>query len=484
MSPRVSGEDGFDDEWRVGSRYAVAGYSCVKLWDDATLTGKLSEPAVPPQTVVLLVKLDGQPGSQVGFVVPPEPFNSGWTSLEPAVVDKAPPKKKQGGCCGGGKPQKQEKKVEHPPPHPLVRKTLPGSWTMNGLYKVRSKATIREGANLKTRWIAEVPAGEEVLVLDMGVNEVSQEDELCRIRALVCTKTELVGWLTPETKEGEKLLDTVNLLSSEVAILHKTGLTEEPTEADGLSRSMLRRSLCRSGIVDVANLPWKLKGLYRTLEDEPLRFEKDLSSESHGCVVAGSLVKVLALHIDKNSDRGDVALASVELLDGALQGFSGWLRCSSAASHDVVDIRNLTEYHQLAETVRNNRVGDMGGIRRPSLLDTLKVPFDDTAPPAEEVTEAIEEKTVGPVDSLKSSEGKQQELKQTEESPEDMLHTERTRNSELEGELAALRKEMERVKQDMKSGGGYANADKIETKAKYHKFVVEGDQRGICCCGI
>ncbi|CAL1149654.1 unnamed protein product, partial [Cladocopium goreaui] len=158
----------------------------------------------------------------------------------------------------------------------LVR--MVGSWELKMRYSVQHPATLRAGPSLDSSWVNEVLAGDEVLLLDFGVACGAVSSSQAKLRALVVAGDKL-GWISPETDNGEHLLMEVNLMSRKVVDIHQHALQQNGA---GLRKSY------QPG----RSSPWKEGATYRMLEPSPIRSGPDVHSSNVGEVSAGCLVHV------------------------------------------------------------------------------------------------------------------------------------------------------------------------------------------------
>lgn len=299
--------------------------------------------ALRHKDIVLVVKLeeDLQHG-QRALVIPPAPQSPGWISLEASGNDV-----------------------------PIGRKPLDGSWEMKAMYCVNHPATLRQGSSLKSDWVGEVRTGDEVLVLELGISteeEVEDPEHKPRLRALVSVH-DLIGWLSPETASGIKLLDQVNLLSDKVVDVHRKSLARASTGGSAGPR----RSLMGGG-----DVPWSVGGQYRLLETAVLREGNSLSSRELGKVSAGALLTIKDIHNSQCPALGWCPCAFVTVADGPESGREGWVRCASDRGHDVVDIRDNLAYEKVIHKLRMSTTGDLDGAIKAQADTTSERNSEDT----------------------------------------------------------------------------------------------------------
>lgn len=431
-----------DDDWKLGGRYVIT--RSASLYKNQTLDGK--RVALTVGSVLLLVGISGEPGAKVGLFCRFKDFTAGWLSLESHREDSPQSGPKKTACL---------KCSRHPAACPLKKKALPSSWVMKGLYKVRSLSTLRETKEMGSAYIGQLDAGDEVLILDLGVSS-HVDPRLCTLRAMVSTKDELVGWMSPLSQEGDELLDTFNLLSPQVAEDHRRSL--KAIQLPGVEAGYPRKS-CIGG---ENNLPWVVGGCYRTLEDCDCRAQSNSASHVIGTVSAGSLVKVLYVYTVGGNLTNHLAVAQVHVLEGHFKGCDGWLNCSSHDGHNVLDVRDLAEYQQLEEKVK-----ERFSVRQdPSHLESSKDVLNSHAPSVEQ-PEAAENDYVR----------KDSFLASVREHNEDLMW-QRTQVAQLTDELTQLRTQMMKLKETSE------REEKKPPEIGSHQFLLdESRQQSGWCCG-
>lgn len=216
----------------------------------------------------------------------------------------------------------------------VAEKPLPkGSWMTRACYRVRAPSTLRHTATLNSEHVCEVEPGDEVLVLEFGTTYRNDArptgGESCTacLRARVQTRAGFVGWLSPETAKGERLLDQVDLLSKDVCQKKRASISGAVTSA-GLDAH------------DLATLPWKPGGQYRALETLHMRQEKELNSRRVCRLQAGVLLNVNSTAFVPCPRLGSCPCAHVEVQDGSQKGKRGWVRCSNTKGLDVLNVRD------------------------------------------------------------------------------------------------------------------------------------------------
>merc|ERR1712113_207860 len=123
---------------------------------------------------------------------------------------------------------------------------------------------------------------DEVLLIEMG-HTLLDEGKKPRLRVMVKTNNGMIGWMSPETTDGDRLLAPVNLLSPKVAEVHRRSLSAnspikrvssigQKPKSPGSSATPPRKSFHMGG-----RCPWEINGSYRALETLRLRQEPLLS---------------------------------------------------------------------------------------------------------------------------------------------------------------------------------------------------------------
>eukprot|EP00933_Yihiella_yeosuensis_P071819 TRINITY_DN8005_c0_g1_i1.p1 TRINITY_DN8005_c0_g1~~TRINITY_DN8005_c0_g1_i1.p1 ORF type:complete len:460 (-),score=92.58 TRINITY_DN8005_c0_g1_i1:274-1653(-) len=318
-----------DEDWKVGGRFRVnrstVVYATEELYkENGTLTAK----------EVLILERMQERGKEIALVMPQPAYENtpGWICLE----------EEDGPNTKGG------------PVLDTVRQE--GSWEMKARYTVQNPSTVRAGAELTSEWVAELEPGQEVLVLELTVSTTRATDGKARLRALVnAGGTEgVVGWLSPETSNGDHLLYPVNLLSEKVVDVHKQSLR--------LSRSKsasggVRKSFQAAG-EDASSLPWEVGGAYRTLEQALGRQSEDPRSEVTYKVPAGTIVTVQQVAIASDGkSRYPCALVTADRGNEGI--WEGWVRCSAPDGHDIIDSRDQHEYQRVLQKMRQSVSGNL-----------------------------------------------------------------------------------------------------------------------------
>ena len=348
--------DGQDrqDPYIVGKRYKVA--RPLELWSGENLDGTRHNILQPNKDVVLLVGLFHQSewasptdrsgpdvsyrmrGFTRGLVIPQpaEGQHAGWISLEDIQV-------------GNSTTTPALSKVE-----------VPGSWELRARYSVQHPTTLRAGVGLDSEWLGDLMAGDEVLLLDLGVTAASTSSSQDRLRALVLAEDKL-GWISPETGTGEHLLREVNLLSHKVVDIHQQALRHC---GDGLRKSY------QPGYPP----PWKVGATYRVLEAAMVKSNSDLHSANVAQVSAGSLVLVQEIK-DIIIEWGWCPVAYISVQEGPEKGISGWVRCSAKDGHDIMDTRDHNEYEMVLKKLKESAdiFADFAMDARPSDIQAVNM---------------------------------------------------------------------------------------------------------------
>jgi len=325
-----------EPEWKAGGRYRVARHN-VALWRDPTLRTSAGE--LKFKDVVLLLCFRQEGGNLVGFVAPPAPDTAGWISLDPLSPGEV---------------------------GPLIRRQLEGSWAMRARYAVKNPATLRKTKELTSEAICDTDVGTEVLVLELDINSGTNGKD-SRLRALVKTDDDVIGWLSPETASGDRLLDPVDLHGPEVVEIHRKSLSGGN---GGMARASIRSSRKSSnggGKVSggglLATMPWETGGKYRVLERIAVRENPDLESAELGMISASSIVTVSDIQMTDCPNLGQCPCAFVTVDDGPEKGRHGWVRCAAKDGHDLVDTRDHLEFDKVMQKLRQSELQ----IGRPSL---------------------------------------------------------------------------------------------------------------------
>lgn len=338
-----------DPVWQVGGRY-LAGSGSAAVWDNSELKGAATG-SLNAQEPVLLMQVrcpQDSPSAMVGFIVQSQSQVRGWVPLDESIPGSDGPT--------------------------LVRRHLEGSWEMKARYCVQSAAILREGKLLNTPEVGELVPGEEVLTLALGFND---GDDGCqpRLRMQVSTDKGLIGWLSPETASGDKLLYPVNLLSPKVVELHHA---RSPSRNCGVGWLMFKSdslrsigsTICKDPATEScplvgprtsfrpgAALPWTAGSQYRVLDRLVLRIQPDVLSQEVGKIPAGSLVSVDKLEMVQCPKAGECPVALVHVDTGRLQGKRGWVRCAGIDGLDLLDTRDQLQFGKVMSRITTNNKG-------------------------------------------------------------------------------------------------------------------------------
>jgi len=318
----------------------------VPLW---TKPGSCEEMAAElnKKDEILLIYVTSTPGAPVSGLVMTASGDHGWLILEDPT------------------------EAEYQP----VRKSKqPDSWNMGGRYTVASEATVRKDKSLESAWTAELVPGDEVLVLELGVNDMDSGHKV-RLRARISNDDDLIGWISPQTVHGDQLLCPLDLLSEEVVQVVKensspkgksprlsflTGRTASSSSRQSRSRSasgdvlrastMTARKSFKSGEV----LPWVPGGQYRVLEATRLKENVSLTSKDKCRVPAGALVDIDRLDI-ASPECVPVAYCTIQS-SGPENGQRGWVRCASAEGLAIIDSRDQLQFRKVLSRLQAEQV--------------------------------------------------------------------------------------------------------------------------------
>merc|ERR1712129_448555 len=141
-----------DSDFRVGGRYKVRTAVTMRLSADLS---SIRVGEVKAKDEVLLIAVDTCNGSEVGLVVPATPERPGW------IVLRAPSQQQ----CS------------------LVLRKLDGSWAMKARYRVSRPATLRGASSIQSDDLGEVSPGDEVLILNLGLDDGGEDKP--RLRAQI-----------------------------------------------------------------------------------------------------------------------------------------------------------------------------------------------------------------------------------------------------------------------------------------------------------
>lgn len=288
----VTSTKSMETDWYVGGRYEICSTSAI--WQSIeldTAERPIRVAVLKDKESVLLLKTDEHPatGVNVGLVVPSSGESPGWLSLSLLPIQR-----------------------------------LEGSWEEAARYKVESEVTLRKDQFLSSEIISRALKGEEVNVLELGTNE-GERKQKPRLRMLVSTESGTIGWISPETKSGTRLLRPENLLRSQVDVKPRRSLKS------GLQKSSL------------ASLPWEVGGKYRMVQRANLRDRACLTGKEVGRICAGSLVVVSAIEQVPCPSMGWCPCAYISICEGAGMGRTGWVRCAAKDGLDIIDSRNFNE---------------------------------------------------------------------------------------------------------------------------------------------
>jgi len=233
---------------------------------------------------------------------------------------------------------------------PLMPGKLEDSWELNARYCVQSAATLRQERALGSEWVDELEPGDEVITLELGFNHDEGEPQRPRLRMRVSSSKGTVGWMSPETASGYKLLCPVNLLSPKVVDVHRKSVTGSRSSlmlGDGNApppATLGRRSSYRQG----GQVPWEVNAQYRVLERTSVRERLQSASRELFKISAGCVVSVGEVQLADCGQFGLCPCAFVTVIDGSDAGRQGWIRCMGKDGRDQVDTRDQLE----AEKVR------------------------------------------------------------------------------------------------------------------------------------
>jgi len=330
-----------ESEFKVGGRYKVQ--RTVPLFKTLDLVQQRG--VLQPKEEVLLIAVEMRACKEVGLIVPSgdrldEGLKPGWIVLQDPTSENAS----------------------------LVRRRLEGSWEMKARYSVKNPATVRQEPSLSSKEVGEVEPGQEVVVLELSMLEGTDECA-ARLRALVsCSETGVLGWISPETGEGDRLLDPVNLLGMEVVNLHRKSLAagnSSPGRATlrGSVRASVRGAPLlpgageavggpRRSCIPGSTIPWEVGGKYRVLERLVVREKPELTSREVGKISPGALATITDIHNAECAYLGWCPCAFVTVDEGPEEGTRGWVRCAAKDGHDLMDTRDQLESEKILHTLR------------------------------------------------------------------------------------------------------------------------------------
>jgi len=316
-----------DSDFTVGGRYKVR--VAVMLREGAVpSSNSIGELAAKDEVLLLCASMCNC--TEVGLVVPAdEP--PGW------IVLRSPFQKQ----CS------------------LVLRRLDGSWDLKARYQVTRPATLRRDVSIASDDLGELSPGDEVLILDLSLDDGNEGKP--RLRAQVSViGTELIGWISPETYSGDRLLDPVNLLGPEIVNIHRRSLkgNKSPRESIGQRIMSIRggnankndsnlgpqRSLVQGEVV-----PWEVGGRYRVLEDLTARDRPELTSTQLFKIPAGTVATVMDIKVVECTYLNQCPCALVLTEEGRPQG---WVRCAAQDGHDLIDTRDQLEFEKVQHKLR------------------------------------------------------------------------------------------------------------------------------------
>jgi len=311
-----------EPDFKVGGRYRVLRggehvYSTPQL--DGEVVGELKV-----KDTVLLIAKEVTAGTEVGLVVPSPGEDPGWIMLKDAYEQ---------------------------PTASLLRKRVEISWDLRARYLVKNPATIRAEASLTSDSLGDLSPGSEVLVLQLGLNTDTMNiknghETKARLRALVKTTNGTIGWISPETAKGDRLLFPTDLLGPQAVDIHRKSL------ASGVGsppRSSIRVDKGGNGKA------WEVGGKYRVLERLEVRERPEHFSKEIGKLSAGCLVFINDIQHAECPSLGTCPVAFVTVEEGAEQGVKGWVRLAAKDGHDVIDIRDQLEFDKEMDKLRSTR---------------------------------------------------------------------------------------------------------------------------------
>ncbi|CAE7225190.1 unnamed protein product [Symbiodinium natans] len=316
--------------YQVGGRYKVA--RPLEVWSNESLDGTRLESLVPKKDTVLVIQLSREGSRALVIPQPAEHHAAGFISLEDAQR--------------GSRVQPA-----------LDSFALPGSWDLRARYTVRNPATLREGPEIGSGWVGELKVGAEVLLLDFGVIAGTSGKDKARLRALI-SADDKIGWMSPETGDGDQLLEPVNLLSRKVVELHRQSLRQSATG--------LKKSYHQGG-----NCPWEVGATYRMLEKAVVRLGPELKSQEVFKASSGCLVLVKDINnVEVAGGWCPVAFVNVE--EGPERGRTGWVRCTAKDGHDVMDTRDHKEYDKVIRKMRES-AGEVPSNATPAMIQAAVI---------------------------------------------------------------------------------------------------------------
>lgn len=312
----------------------------VPIWDSPALNGDVIGELFSGDHIMLIRVLDlqdqGPYVAPVGYILPPYTIESGpgWLALED--TPSSPGLLSRGFADDG----------------PIRKCRLPGSWSVKARYLVLSEAIVRLDRSLSSEWFGELKPGDEVLVLELGINDADDAGNKARFRMKVSTDAGLIGWISPQTWRGDLLLQPVDLLSPKVLdmVKMKTGDSGgfQQSLVEPAIRGTLKRTLTgtRQSWAKGQEIPWKPGGQYRVLETQKVRESAILASREVCRLSAGGLVQINEL--DSSAVEACLSAHVTLVGDKPGKGRSGWIRCSAAKDgHDMIDTRDQLQYEKV-----------------------------------------------------------------------------------------------------------------------------------------
>jgi len=106
---------------------------------------------------------------------------------------------------------------------PIRPERLRGSWVVGARYRVQNVAALRQDMSLSSMEVGRAQQGEEVVLLGVGASD-DTTDAKPRLRVKVRLRDGTVGWMSPQSESGKRLLCSDDLLSSPAGRRHRAGL--------------------------------------------------------------------------------------------------------------------------------------------------------------------------------------------------------------------------------------------------------------------
>jgi len=204
---QASEEPDEDEDWLVGSGYAVIGCPCT-LYKSPALDAEECGNAKPGSVLVLMKTMEGASKTVWGLLEPSpmaKSISTGWAMLEDPRAAPA---------SGSSRP--------------LVRKP-DLFWEVNGAYRARGGAIVRATSDLASERVCNLERGDMLEVLEFAVineeacggtaspadqKEIEKDGETSpkgrdrpKLRAKVLLwKSREIGWVTPRNNDGVHLL--------------------------------------------------------------------------------------------------------------------------------------------------------------------------------------------------------------------------------------------------------------------------------------